>query len=148
MTALTLAKPGDIDTILPLIAAFHAETGIAQDDATRRAAVAPLLDGSPHGAIYIAGPARAPIGYAVISFGWSLEFGGLDGILDEIYIRPGVRGRGIGSDMLSALPRALAGAGLRMLHLEAARNDARARSFYQRMHFTPRDDYVLMSRKL
>ncbi len=99
MTALTLAKPDDIDRIVPLIAAFHAEMNIDQSDAKRRAAVQPLLDGSPHGAIYIAGPVRAPIGYAAISFGWSLEFGGLDGILDEIYIRPGVRGRGIGSDL-------------------------------------------------
>ncbi len=148
VTALTLAKPGDLDTILPLIAAYHAEAGIAQDDAGRRSAVAPLLDGSPHGAIYIAGPVRAPIGYAMISFGWSLEFGGLDGILDEIYIRPGVRGRGIGSDMLAALPRALAGAGLRMLHLEVARGDAGTRAFYERMHFAAREDYILMSRKL
>ncbi len=148
VTALTLAKPGDIETILPLIAAFHNEAGIAQDDAGRRAAVAPLLDGSPHGAIYIAGPVRAPIGYAMISFGWSLKFGGLDGILDEIYIRPGVRGRGIGSDMLAALPRALGAAGLRTLHLEVARNDAGTRAFYERMHFTARDDFMLMSRKL
>src|SRR5690606_19389591 len=107
----TLAKPDHLDRVLPLIAAFHAEIGIAQDDATRHAAALPLLAGSPHGAIYIAGPVRAPIGYAIVSFGWSMEFGGLDGILDEIYIRPGVRGRGIGANMLSALPLALAGAG-------------------------------------
>ncbi len=148
MTAVTLAKPGDIDRILPLVAAFHTEMGIVQDDAARHAAVAPLLDGSPHGAIYIAGPVRAPIGYAAISFGWSLEFGGLDGILDEIYIRPGVRGRGIGSEMLAALPRALGAAGLRALHLEVARDDAKARGLYGRMHFAPRDGHILMSRKL
>jgi len=146
VTALTLAKTSDIDSILPLIAAFHTEAGIAQDDAGRRAAVLPLLDGSPHGAIYIAGPVRAPIGYAAISFGWSLEYGGLDGILDEIYIRPGVRGRGIGSDILSALPKALAGAGLRALHLEVARGDDKTRAFYERMHFSARDGYILMSR--
>jgi ribosomal protein S18 acetylase RimI-like enzyme len=148
VTALTLAKPGDIETVLPLIAAFHAETGITQDDAARRAAVAPLLEGSPHGAIYIAGPVRAPIGYVMISFGWSLEFGGLDGMLDEIYIRPGVRGRGIGSEFLAALPRALAGAGLRALHLEVARDNAGTRALYERMHFTAREDHILMSRKL
>ncbi len=146
VTALTLAKPDDIDHILPLIAAFHTEAGIAQDDAGRRASVQPLLDGSPHGAIYIAGPVRAPIGYAAISFGWSLEFGGLDGILDEIYIRPGVRKRGIGTEILSALPKALAGAGLRALHLEVARDDVAARTFYERRHFTARDGYMLMSR--
>ncbi|WP_243405154.1 GNAT family N-acetyltransferase [Pelagivirga sediminicola] len=148
MTALTLAKLDDIDRILPLVAAFHAERGIAQDDAARRAAIRPLLEGSPHGAIYIAGPVRAPIGYAAISFGWSLEFGGLDGILDEIYIRPGVRRRGIGSEILLALPRALGGAGLRALHLETSRDDAALRAFYERMHFEPREDYILMSRKL
>jgi len=146
VTALTLAKPDHIDQILPLIAAFHSEVGIMQPDAKRRAAVQPLLDGSPHGAIYIAGPVRAPIGYAAISFGWSLEFGGLDGIIDEIYIHPGVRGRGIGSEMLSAVPKALADAGLCALHLEVARDDDKTRAFYERMHFSPRDGYLLMSR--
>ncbi len=148
VTALTLAKPGDIETILPLIAAFHTEAGISQDDAGRRAAASALLDGVPHGAIYIAGPPRAPIGYALISFGWSVALGGLTGTLIEVYIRPGVRGRGIGSDILSALPRALAGAGLKTLHLEAARADGRMRAFYERMHFTAREDFILMSRKL
>ncbi|MCQ0093480.1 GNAT family N-acetyltransferase [Roseovarius sp. M141] len=148
MTALTLAKPDDIDTILPLIAACHAEAGIAQDDAGRHAAVAPLLDGAPHGAIYIAGPARAPIGYAAISFGWSLAHGGLAGTVDEIYIRPNVRRRGIGSDILAALPRALGAAGLRVLHLEVAKSDTAARAFYERMHFTSDDTRMLMSRIL
>lgn len=148
MTALTLATLDDLDRLLPLVTAFHAEAGIAQDDAGRRAALEPLLTGSPHGVIYLAGPRRAPIGYAALSFGWSLEFGGLDAILDEIYIRPGVRGRGIGSELLTALPKALAGHGLKAIHLEVARSDEKARKLYQRLHFTPRDDYILMSRKL
>ncbi|MCZ4352438.1 GNAT family N-acetyltransferase [Roseovarius aestuarii] len=149
MTALTLAKPDDLERLLPLVAAFHAEEGIDDvDDATRRAGVAPLLDGSPHGAIYIIGPVRAPIGYVCISFGWSLAFGGMDGFLDEIYIRPGVRGRGIGSDVLRSLPKALAGAGMKALHLEVHRDNSKARALYQSLHFEARDHYSLMSRYL
>lgn len=148
MTALTLAKPDDIDRILPLITAFQTEVGITPDAGHSRAAVAPLLDGSPHGAIYVAGPVRAPIGYAAITFGWSLAFGGLDATLDEIYIRPGVRGRGIGSEILGALPKALAAAGLRAIHLTMSRDDARARGFYERMHFEPREGMMLMTRAL
>ena len=148
MTALNLAKPEDIDRVIKLVADFHAEMGITQDDATRRAAIQPLLDGSHHGAIYLLGPARAPIGYVMISFGWSLEFAGLDGMIDEIYIRPGVRGRGIGSEVLAALPRALAGAGLKALHLEVRRDDARTREIYEKQRFQPRQDYMVMSRKL
>lgn len=147
MTALTLARPDDLDRLLPLVAAFHAEHGIDQSDETRRAAVTPLLAGSPHGAIYLVGPKRAPIGYVVISFGWSLAFAGLDGFLDEIYIRPGVRGRGIGTEILSSLPRALSGAGLRALHLEVRRDNAGARALYEKLRFEPREDYMLMSRE-
>lgn len=146
MTALNLAKPDDLDRVLRLVADFHAEEDITQDTETRRAAILPLLEGSPHGAIYLVGPGRAPIGYAIISFGWSVEFGGLDGFIDEIYIRPGVRGRGIGTEVLVSLPKALAGAGLRALHLEVDRDNEKARALYSKLNFQPRDRYMLMSR--
>lgn len=147
MTALTLAKSDDIECILPLLAAFHAETGVEQNDDARRAAVAPLLEGVPHGAIYIAGPVRAPIGFAALGFGWSLDAGGLTATLDALYIRPGVRRRGIGSEILATLPRALAGAGLRFLRLDIPRDDTAARGFYERMHFTAREDRMAMARE-
>lgn len=146
--ALHLAGPDDIDRLLPLVAAFHAEQGIEQGDDTRRTALKPLLDGSPHGAVYIIGPARAPIGYIVLTFGWSLEFGGLDGFVDELWVRPAVRGRGIATEVLTELPRALAGAGLTALHLEVDRDNAAARRLYARSGFQPRDRYMLMSRPL
>lgn len=147
MTALTLATADDIDRLLPLVAAFHAEQGIAQDDETRRKALMPLLEGSPLGAVYLVGPRRAPIGYACLGFGWSLAFGGMDAFLDEIYIRPGVRRRGIGSEVLSTLPRALAGAGITAMHLEVRRDDQAARSLYERAKFAPREPYMLMTRR-
>lgn len=148
MTALHLARPEDIDRLLALIAAFQEEHGLALDDATRRAGLMPLLEGSPHGVAYLIGPQRAPIGYVVISFGWALEFGGMDGFVDEIYIRPGVRGRGIGSEVLTALPKALAGAGLKALHLEVKREDAATRRFYSKLRFQEREDYMLMTLRL
>ena len=99
-------------------------------------------------AIYLAGPRRAPIGYLILSFGWSVKRGGLEGVIDQFFIRPGVRGRGIGSEILNALPNALAGAGLKALHLEVARNDARARAHCERMRFEPREPYLRMTRLL
>lgn len=148
MTALNLAKPEDFDRLAPLVRAFHEEAAIAQDEATRHAALMPLLEGSPHGAIYLIGPGRAPIGYIVISFGWSVEFAGLDGFVDELYIRPGVRGRGIGTEVMGALPKALAGAGLKALHLEVRRDNLRARKLYEKLRFLPRDDYSLLTREM
>lgn len=144
--ALTLGQPEHLDKLLSLVEAFHTEAGIKSTAKMRRAGIAPLLDGVPHGCAYLIGPPRAPIGYIVITFGWSVEFGGLDGIIDELFIRPGVRGRGIASEALTALPRALAGAGLRAMHLEVDRDNAAAIKLYRRAGFTPRDAYMFMSK--
>lgn len=146
--ALTLGKPEHLEKLATLCAAFHAEAGIEQSDEGRSAAIAPLLEGSPYGAIYLIGPPRAAIGYIAICFGWSIEFGGLDAIVDEVYIRPGVRGRGIASEALIALPKALATAGLRAIHLEVDRENEAAVKLYKRAGFRPREQYMFMSREL
>lgn len=148
MTQLTLAKPDDLDRLARLVGDFHAEHGIDQDTETRRAALAPLLEGCPHGAAYLIGPGRAPIGYIIVSFGWSVEFGGMDGAVDELYIRPAVRGRGIGSEVLMSLPKALAGAGLKALHLQVNSDDDRALRFYRKLRFQPHEGHTLMTRKI
>ena len=146
--ALTLAGPEHLDRLLALVTAFHAEEGIEMSDAARHAGVAPLLDGIPHGAAYLIGPPRAAIGYIIVTFGWSVEFGGMDGFIDELYIRPGVRKRGIASETLQSLPRALASAGLKALHLEVDTDNDSAQRLYARAGFARRDKYQLMTRKL
>ncbi|WP_170399526.1 GNAT family N-acetyltransferase [Ruegeria arenilitoris] len=146
--ALKLARPEDLDRLMGLVTAFHTEAGIQQDIDQTRNALAPLLEGIPHGCIYLIGPGRAPLGYIVLTFGWSVEFGGMDGFVDEIYIRPAVRGRGIATEVLLDLPKALAGAGLTALHLEVDRTNEATQKLYLRTGFRPRERYMLMSRKL
>ncbi|MFD1195968.1 GNAT family N-acetyltransferase [Seohaeicola saemankumensis] len=148
MSLLHLADTEDRDRVLPLIAAFHAEMGYDTDAAHHTRAITPLLEGSPHGAVWLIGPRRAPVGYVVISFGWSVEYGGLDGIVDEIFVRPAVRGRGMGFEALNGIAKALASGGVRALHLEVARDDARTQAFYARARFAPRDHTMFMSRVL
>lgn len=143
---LTLATSEHFDRLIPLVAAFHDEAGLSQSDETREAALRPLLDGIPHGAAYLIGPPRAPIGYIVVTFGWSIEFGGMDGFVDELYVRPGVRKRGVASEVLIALPRALADAGIKALHLEVSLENESAARLYKRAGFRVRDGYHLMTR--
>lgn len=48
MSALRLASTDDLDRLVSLVERYHAhEGGIEQDDETRRAALYPLLEGSP-----------------------------------------------------------------------------------------------------
>ena len=133
--ALHLATDDDIDRLLPLVQAFHAHEKIELSDDARRAAVAPLLHGTPHGAIWLIGPRRAPVGYIAVSFGWSIELGGMDGFVDELWIREKVRGRGMGSEALLALMKALAEAGVKALSLEVSAQNANAIRIYERAGF-------------
>ena len=117
---LHLAGPDDLERLLPMVAAFHTEAGIESEAGGRERAVTPLLEGSPLGAIWLIGPKMSPVGYVAVGFGWSIELGGMDGFIDELWIREKVRGRGMGSEALLTLQKALAEAGVRALHLEVA----------------------------
>lgn len=144
--ALHLAKPEDAGALLPMVASYHALEEIASDEEHRAAALAPLLEGSPLGCVYLIGPRASPIGYIVISFGWSVELGGMDGFVDEFFIREGVRGRGVGSEVLLSLLPKLESAGLKALHLETSKDRPRLQRLYSKAGFKLRDGYVLMTR--
>ncbi|AZQ67713.1 GNAT family N-acetyltransferase [Silicimonas algicola] len=140
---LHLAGPDDLERLLVMVEAYHAEEGIDVDAAHRTAALLPLLEGSPHGAVWLIGPRMSPVGYVAASFGWSIELGGMDGFVDELWIREKVRGRGMGAEALTALQRALADAGVKALHLEMAEGN-RAERLYRRAGFRRRP-FALMT---
>ncbi|MEL6915607.1 MAG: GNAT family N-acetyltransferase [Pseudomonadota bacterium] len=147
-TAIHRATRDDLAILAPLVAAFHHEEGIDTDEAHRQRAVLPLLDGSPHGEVFLIGPRRAPAGYALVCYGWTVEYGGLDSYLDEFYLRPAVRGRGIGGDAIHALSHYLAEKGAMALALEVDFGNAAAVRTYERSGFVARDRYGLMVRTL
>lgn len=141
---LHLAGPQDAERLLPMIRAYHAFEGIDVSDEHRAEAIQPLLDGSPHGAIWFIGPKMAPVGYITICFGWSIELGGMEAFVDEFWIREKVRGRGMGTEALAALLPTLRDAGLRALHLEVAPGNETATRLYERLGFQHRP-YRLMT---
>ena len=138
---LHLANSDDLARLLPMVAAFHGEVGIESTPEKREGAVTPLLEGSPLGAIWMIGPKMAPVGYVCVSFGWSIELGGMDAMIDELWIREKVRGRGMGTEALEALKRALGAAGVTALHLESV--GAEATRLYERSGFQRRPHALL-----
>lgn len=148
MSLLTLATAADIDRLLPMITAFHAETGIDSTETARRAALDLLFSGQVQAAAWLIGPPRAPVGYIVVSFGFSIELGGRDAFLDEFYIRPKIRGRGMGAQTLQLLLPQLREMGVQAIHLEVDHTNEAAQKLYARHAFKPRDSYCLMTRML
>lgn len=140
---LNLATLDDLERLLPMVEAYHEFEGIESNAAHREAALRPLLEGVPHGAIWLIGPKIAPVGYVCVSFGWSLELGGLDGMIDEFWIREKIRGRGMGSDAVVALQKTLQAAGVRALSLEVASGNDKAQRLYGRAGFKARGHQLM-----
>jgi GNAT superfamily N-acetyltransferase len=84
-------------------------------------------------------------GYAVITWGYSLESGGRDALLDEMYVsKPG---SGTGSTLIEAVIAAIRERGLTRIFLETEMANAAARRFYGRHGFEV-EDSVWMSLEL
>lgn len=148
MSNIHLAGPDDLDRLLPLVAAFHQYSGFSTTEAQRRDALDLLFSGEVQAAAWLIGPRRAPVGYIVVSFGFSIELGGRDAFIDEFYVREAVRGRGMGSQALHVLHPMLRDMGVKALHLEVSKTADAVVRFYKRAHFQPRDSYHLMTRML
>ena len=149
MTAvLTLASIGDLDKVAPLVAAFHAEEALTTSEPQRIAAVTHRLEGTPLGSLYLNGPRVKPIGYVVVSHGFSIEFGGPNAFIDKIYICTPVRGKGIGVESLLQICKIVEAGGTKAVHLEVDQTNTVAQRLYSRGGFDLLSNYNLMSKEL
>ncbi len=87
------------------------------------------------GAIIIMHVGDAIVGYSIVIYSWSNEYGGNIGLIDELYVKPSWRNRGIGSSYLKYLTKARKEVNLKGLHVETTPVNQRALGFYSRQGF-------------
>ena len=133
------AERRDLATLLELHRAFCEVDGHPFSDARARAAFAPLLDDDTRGVVWIV---DRPAAYAVLTWGWSIEAGGAEAVLDEIFASE--RGSGAGSVLLQHVLRDAEHRGITRVFLESELSNERVRAFYGRHGFSV-DDSVWMS---
>lgn len=140
------AGPEHAARIDQLVAAFHLHEGVNVTGPARRTSIDALLAMPAQGRILLVQHRDGEIvGYAVIAFGFSLEFGGRDAFLDELFIVEAFRGQGIGSTALTAVCTWARREELCALHLEVERDNKAAKALYTRTGFEDRSQYNLMS---
>ena len=143
-----LATIEDVEVLMPFVRAYHEFEGIESTEAERTRSVAPLLSDAGLGRIWLILEGGQAVGYAAICFGYSIEFGGRDAFLDELYIVKAARSRGLGGKALEAVRQEVAAMGILAIHLEVARTNLKAKQFYAKAGFESRESFQLMSCKL
>jgi ribosomal protein S18 acetylase RimI-like enzyme len=124
----------------------YAEAGYPFDPAAARECFAAIARGPALGRTWVLAADGALVGYAVLLFGYSLEYRGRDAFVDDVYLAPAQRGRGLGRTLLEQVEAAARELGVRALHLEVERTNTAAQALYRRRGF--RDTERLLMTKI
>lgn len=137
--------PADLASLMPLVERYHEFEGIVKPDNERREALMPLLQTPQYGVIYAIEQDTVAVGYMALAYGYSIEFGGREAVVDEFFIEPAQRGRGLGRYVLDLVVKKLSEARFVALNLEVAHQNSGAKSLYERKGFKRRTKYDFMT---
>ena len=135
------AESNDLDQLVALHREFCEVDDHPFDGGRARAAFGPLLGDDTRGVVWIV---DEPGAYAVLTWGWSIEAGGPEAVLDEIFVTD--RGAGVGSQLIEHVLADGRRRGLARIFLETEAPNTSVRSLYERHGFVS-DDSVWMSRQ-
>ena len=139
----------DIPELLALVRRYWEFEGIEGFTALRVELVLQRLLAEPRlGAVFLAEGDGRLVGYLIVVLVLSVEHQGLMGEIDEFFVLPEARSRGLGGALLKAAETALTAQGCVRLQLQlGVANDA-ARAFYERRGYTAREGYGLFDKPL
>ena len=128
------AEPDDLATLMPLMRAFSEEVSAPLSLSHIETALGPLLADEAIGDVWVVED-EAIVGYLVITWGWGIESGGKEGLIDEVYIAPTHRNQGLATALVSASLAKAAALGTKAVFLETEENSPESRVLYERLGF-------------
>jgi ribosomal protein S18 acetylase RimI-like enzyme len=129
------ASERDLPAVTALLARQLEEHGIALAHDVLERSVRTLLGDARLGHVLVATIDDATGGVAVLSFLFTLEHGGPAAWLDELYVDPALRGRGIGARLVDAALAVARTRGCVALDLEVEAGHDAAERLYERLGF-------------
>jgi ribosomal protein S18 acetylase RimI-like enzyme len=124
---------------------YYACDRIRFDGGKVRAGLKALMADSRYGRAWFVRSGGHDAGYLILTYCFSVEFGGRYGLIDEIFLREEFRGRGIGRKAIGFLLEQCRKERVRAVRLEVERHNVRAQRLYEREGFIP-EDRNLMTR--
>ena len=143
MFAARAATDDDLETILTMMADFNALEAIAFDRAAFAPRLGQLVGDRALGGVLLFSVDGAAAGYAIVTWGWDLEFAGRDAFLTELYVVAARRGQGVGRAALAAAEAFAQAGGAHALHLLVRHENAPARALYDGAGFAAQPRLVM-----
>lgn len=141
------ATSADEPYLLPMMRALAEQEPNPNPGAFQEALVSKsfqyLLDHPERGRVWLLIVDEKPVGYIVLTLGFSFEFFGTDAFVDELYVLPDYRRRGFGLRAVQYLEAEANRLGVNAVHLEVDEGNNSAFELYRRMGFEDHNRFLM-----
>ena len=132
---IELAGVGDLEAATELLAVQLREHQVRMAREKIETTLRELLREPRLGFVMLGRADGAVVGVAYVSHQWTLEYGGLTAWLEELYVLPEWRDRGVGRRLLRGVIDHASKVGCAAVDLEVEREHRRSEHLYERMGF-------------
>ena len=133
--SIAKAKTGDFARLLELIREYYRYDGIRFSAKSIGPALRRLLRDETLGQVFLIHHDCEFAGYVILTFNYDLEFGGMQGIVTDLYLREELRGCGLGKLALDAVAQYCRGRKISAIELQVEHHNKAARAFYRKLGF-------------
>jgi GNAT superfamily N-acetyltransferase len=127
--------PKDHKALLKLIVAYYRFDKIPYKLKSLSRGLDTLLRNLSQGQVWLMENHKNPIGYAVLTYNFDLEYGGIEGMLTEVYVEKRFRNRGVGTLALYEVEDFCRERGIRAVELQVLDHNKHAETFYRKAGF-------------
>ena len=134
---LKLASFTDIETILKLMPIYYEFDHLEFNEHNARNTLQEFLSTSEFGRLWLFHDesTNEPIGYMILTFSYSFEYGGREAFVDELFVLESHRGKGIGSKAIRLAQHECKALGMKAIRLEVTKTNLSVLNLYQKLGF-------------
>jgi GNAT superfamily N-acetyltransferase len=126
------ARAGEVEELLPLMRAYCDFYEVTPEDAGLMEMARTLIADPEQGAMFIARSGDGAVGFATLDWKWSSLKGARIGFLEDIFVTPDARGRGIADALIETCAERCRDLGMPAIQWLTAPENHRAQSVYDR----------------
>ena len=134
------AATSDLPLLVELMQAFYHESAVPLDRQWATKGFSLLLADPSLGGVWLLWRDGHAAGYIVLTVGFSMEYAGMTGVIDDLFVRPEHRRHGVGTAALTAVVVECRRRGVLALQVEVGHDNLVANRLYQKFGLGLRSD--------
>ena len=138
--AVDRAAPADIAVLAQLMQEAYLEASYTLDRHWAARTLAKLIANPALGTVWLLSRGGHAAGFAVLTLRFSMEYGGMDAFIDDLFVRPEHRRQGVATAALTALFAECRRRRMLALHVEVGRDNLAANRLYRKFGLGRRPD--------